>query len=316
MSNHDPEAIIVDPNLSPTLTPDIPSPNWSTVTRISVSPEVRAVPATSTIHPTPTVAAITPPTQQPGATESDLTTLPHFTDIPVSPTLSADILTPTAWPTVTKQVLPDHIADGLEPCSRRALLDDPRIFVSQQFGLPESYVPPDLVPLSDYFSSSVTITLNNQVRLSIIEPLRQIIDAMHGAGLKPSIISGYRSYGEQYLAWKWWNSQYPERVAIMSARPGHSEHQLGTTVDFGSPALNHLFHVDFANTPEGIWLHENAHLYGFVMSYPPNTYEITGFKYEPWHYRYVGVDLSMQLHTTGQTLTTWQIENLPPPCVP
>ena len=88
----------------------------------------------------------------------------------------------------------------------------------------------------------------------LLDPLRQIIDAMHAAGLKPSILSGYRSYDVQYLAWKWWNSQYPERVAIMSARAGYSEHQLGTTVDFGSPEIDHLFHVDFANTQEGLWL--------------------------------------------------------------
>lgn len=194
--------------------------------------------------------------------------------------------------------------------------DDPLIFISQQFGLPKSYTPPDLVLLSEYFSAGITLGLANQVRLSIIEPLGQLINAMYAAGLKPSIISGYRSYNEQYLAWKWWNSQYPERVAIMSARPGHSEHQLGTTVDLGSPALDHLFHVDFADTPEGIWLRDNAHLYGFTMSYPADSYMVTGFKYEPWHYRYVGTDLSEHLQTTGQNFTEWQIENISPPCIP
>jgi D-alanyl-D-alanine carboxypeptidase len=225
--------------------------------------------------------------------------------------------TPAVWPTVTTQVLSDEIAAGLHPCAARIVRDDDLLlFVSQQFSLPESYVPSDLVFVRDYFGESVTLGLGNQVRLSIIEPLRQMIEAMHAAGLKPSILSGYRSYGEQYLAWKWWNSQYPERVAIMSARAGHSEHQLGTTVDFGSPALDHLFHVDFAETPEGIWLRDNAHLYGFTMSYPAGAYETTGFKYEPWHFRYVTTDISIQLQTTGQILTEWQLAHQPPPCIP
>lgn len=224
--------------------------------------------------------------------------------------------TPSFWPTVTRQILPPEVAAGLAPCAQRTVPDDLLVLVSQQFGLPETYAPTDLVPLNDHFGGGVTVGLNNQMRQSILEPLRLIIDAMTTAGTHPSILSGYRSYGEQYLAWKWWNSQYPERVAIMSARAGHSEHQLGTTVDFGSPELDHLFHVDFANTAEGVWLRENAHRYGFTMSYPANSYEITGFKYEPWHYRYVGVELSTQLHESGQILTQWQLEHLPPPCIP
>lgn len=190
------------------------------------------------------------------------------------------------------------------------------ILVTQQFGLPNTYAPPDLVSLTDYFTSGVTVGIDSFVRADLIGPLQQLIGDMRAAGLEPSIVSGYRSYDEQYLAWKWWNSQYPERVAIMSARPGHSEHQLGTTVDFGSPALKHLFHVDFATTAEGLWLAENAHRYGFTMSYPINSYDITGFKYEPWHYRYVGPELATLLWESGQILTEWQLANLPPPCIP
>lgn len=225
-------------------------------------------------------------------------------------------LTPTVWPTVTKQVLAASVASGLLPCSARLVADDLLLVVTQQFSLPETYTPPDLVLINRHFDAGVTVGIESQVRANIIPPLQDLIGAMHAAGLEPSILSGYRSYGEQYLAWKWWNSQYPERVAIMSAKAGHSEHQLGTTVDFGSPALDHLFHVDFADTPEGVWLRDNAHRYGFTMSYPADSYEITGFKHEPWHYRYVGIDMSSLLYHSGQTLTEWQLENLPPPCIP
>ncbi len=224
--------------------------------------------------------------------------------------------TPTIWPTVTLQVLSADVAAGLVPCANRIVSDDLLTVVTQQFGLPESFTPPNLVPLADYFAAGVTVGIPSTIRADLIEPLRHIIDAMHADGLSPSILSGYRSYSEQYLAWKWWNSQYPERVAIMSARAGHSEHQLGTTVDFGSPELDHLFHVDFAQTSEGLWLIENAHRYGFTISYPADSYAITGFKYEPWHFRYVGPELATELHDSGQILTEWQLGNLPPPCIP
>lgn len=278
-----------------TATATAPQPATSTPDHPKV---ILASPASRTVTTMQIAAGITPSATIPSTT----------------PTLTP---TPAIWPTVTTQVLPEEIAAGLDPCSFRIVPDDDLLLlVSQQFGLPESYVPPNLVFLRDYFGESVTLGLGNQVQLSIIEPLKQMIEAMHAAGLKPSILSGYRSYGEQYLAWKWWNSQYPERVAIMSAKAGHSEHQLGTTVDFGSPALDHLFHVDFAKSPEGLWLRDNAHLYGFTMSYPADTYETTGFKYEPWHFRYIGVELSMELHTSGLILTEWQLAHLPPPCIP
>lgn len=238
------------------------------------------------------------------------------TQQPVSEASTEAVMTPAIWPTVTRQVLPPAVAASLSPCPERTVSDDLLVVVTQQFGLPRSFVPADLVPVSEYFSEGVTVGIESSVREAIITPLRELIEAMHAAGLAPSILSGYRSYDEQYLAWKWWNSQYPERVAIMSARAGYSEHQLGTTVDFGSPALDHLFHVDFAGTPEGLWLVENAHRFGFTMSYPADTTAITGFKYEPWHFRYVGVELSTELRSTGQILTEWQLANMPPPCIP
>ena len=224
--------------------------------------------------------------------------------------------TATYWPTVTRQVLSETEIVDLVSCQYRAVSDDLLSMVTQQFGLPESYIPPDLVLLTDYFDSNLTLDQPLYVREIVVEPLRLMIFEMHAAELRPSIISAYRSYHEQALAWQWWNSQYPERVAIMSSQPGYSEHQLGTTIDFGSPELNHLFHVDFANTAEGIWLANNAHRFGFTLSYPENSYDVTGIKYEPWHYRYIGQEMAEYLYNLSQILTSWQVVNLPPPCVP
>ena len=241
-----------------------------------------------------------------------------------SPTITATpTRTPTAtieptatyWPTVTRQLLSNSESAGLAFCQNRSVSTELLTVVTQQFSLPESYVPPDLVSLSDYFDNSITLDQTLYVRQVVIDSLQRLIEEMHTAGLRPSIISAYRSFDEQALAWHWWSNQYPGRVAILSSRPGYSEHQLGTTIDFGSPALDHLFHVDFANTAEGVWLTNNAHRFGFTQSFPTNTYNITGIKYEPWHFRYVGTDLATQLSTSGQILTSCHIQNLSPPCI-
>ncbi len=266
-------------------------------------PTASSLPASATPTYTPTATATTTPTD---TVEPTATVYPTATVVP----------TATYWPTVTRQVLSTEQAAGLVPCSDRQLTADLLTIATQQFSLPDSFVPSDLQPLSDYFPDDVLLGKDHYARAIIIGPLQQIIEDMNAAGLKPSILSAYRSYNEQVLAWRWWNSQYPGRVAIMSARPGNSEHQLGDTVDFGSPEINHLFHVDFANTAEGLWLADNAHHYGFTLSYPSDSYDATGFKYEPWHYRYVGVELATQLYHSGQILTDWQLNNLPLPCIP
>jgi D-alanyl-D-alanine carboxypeptidase len=98
---------------------------------------------------------------------------------------------------------------------------------------------------------------------------------------------------------------------------------LGTTIDFGSPELSEIigqedieFHTYFYKTAEGMWLAENAHRFGFTLSYPREAFELTGFYYEPWHYRYVGVDLASLLKSQEITLTQYIFKNQPIPCVP
>ena len=89
----------------------------------------------------------------------------------------------------------------------------------------------------------------------------------------------------------------------MSARPGHSEHQLGTALDFRSaddPTPPWQLD-DFADTAAGGWLHDHAWEYGFVLSYPKGASAETCYAYEPWHYRYVGRDIAAAIHASGQT---------------
>jgi D-alanyl-D-alanine carboxypeptidase len=258
-------------------------------------------PPTLTITPAVTRSATPcPPTSAPTATEQ--------------PTL-----TPTSTPEPT--AVPTATPIGL--CSQRLPDDDLFTLVTQTYNLSREYAPSDLVPLGDYLPVDVTLGYPTELRQIAAEPLVEMINDMKAAGLQPQILSGYRSYSAQSIAWNKWSREYPDHASIISARPGHSEHQLGTVVDFGSPSLPEIvgqpdiqFHTYFFKTPEGIWLAENAHRYGFTLSYTREASEVTGFFYEPWHYRYVGVEMATRLKDAGMTLTEYQLANQPEPCIP
>lgn len=245
------------------------------------------------------------------ATLAPLTPTPHPTREPSPlPPLSN---TPTPRPTAT-----------LGACSDRAPRDDGFLAqVTRDFGLSRDYEPGDLVPLSDYFPNRVTLGYPTMVRATIIEPLQRIIQAMQDDGLAPQIVSGYRSYSAQSLALRKWLEQYPDWANNLSAPPGHSEHQLGTTVDFGSPDLKVMlgedyvqFHPAFAQTGEGQWLAEHAPEFGFTMSYPADAFERTTFYYEPWHFRYVGTELAIFLAAEDLTISEFLHQEQAIPCLP
>ena len=88
------------------------------------------------------------------------------------------------------------------------------------------------------------------------------------------------------------------------ARPGHSEHHLGTAIDFASPDDTRATwnYEDWATTPAGAWLRDNAWRFGFVMSYPKGEESTTCYQYEPWHYRYVGRDAAARIRESSLTL--------------
>ena len=116
-------------------------------------------------------------------------------------------------------------------------------------------------------------------------------------GISLFIVSGYRSYDDQDVIYNRYVSQDGKAEADRySARPGHSEHQTGYAFD-----LNSLEEY-FADTPEGIWLAENCHKYGFIIRYPKGKEHITGYMYEPWHVRYLGVDIATSVYESGLTL--------------
>jgi D-alanyl-D-alanine carboxypeptidase len=95
---------------------------------------------------------------------------------------------------------------------------------------------------------------------------------------------------------------YGSGANAFSADQGYSEHQLGTTFDFTTEGIGGGLVTSFENTPAFAWLKDNAHKYGFTLSYPKdNAYYV----YEPWHWRFVGEDLAEDLHEAGKTFYDW-----------
>ncbi|WP_430647949.1 D-alanyl-D-alanine carboxypeptidase family protein [Agromyces sp. GXS1127] len=113
------------------------------------------------------------------------------------------------------------------------------------------------------------------------------------AGLALASNSAYRSYEAQERVY--------DNDDELTARPGYSEHQTGLTIDIGPESGHCSLAVCFADTPEGQWLRDNAYRFGFLLRYPADKVEVTGYQFEPWHFRYIGTDLSNEMRETGVT---------------
>jgi len=172
--------------------------------------------------------------------------------------------------------------------------------VDKQHPLPSNYQPPNLVPVTgNYLAPGYSATM----RSDALTPLEQMLDASAVAGYDIRVVSAYRSYDDQVTTYSHWVEQLGEEQANrVSAKPGYSEHQLGTTADLGSPDFGWDLTEGFGATPAGQWLAANSVQYGFVMSYPNGKEDITGYAYEPWHFRYIGVDKAQEWQASGETL--------------
>jgi D-alanyl-D-alanine carboxypeptidase len=125
----------------------------------------------------------------------------------------------------------------------------------------------------------------HRVDPSVVEPLGRLIAAARAAGYRLRVESAYRSYEEQVEVFR------TTKQVGRAARPGHSEHELGTAVDLDLPTKKAI-----------AWLAEHATDHGFVVSYPPDKHRITGYRPEPWHVRFVGDDVAAELRREGWTL--------------
>lgn len=168
--------------------------------------------------------------------------------------------------------------------------------VSKTNFLSEDFVPSDLVPVPKDITRGSSICLKKEVLENLLEMFKDAKE--HGYQLE--VASSYRSFAYQTFLFDLYFLRDGEDANRYSAKPGRSEHQLGTTVDLTAVGYPSTYH-EFLYTPEGKWLSENAMEYGFVMSYEEGKEETTGYIFEPWHYRYVGRDISQVIHESGLT---------------
>ena len=173
-----------------------------------------------------------------------------------------------------------------------------------RFKLPQSYSPWDLVSVS-----RANIAGSGKVRKLMIADLKALAKAARQAGKPLAVRSAYRSYAYQKSLFRSYVAAHGWAQAVkFSARAGHSEHQLGTTVDFtvgpGVPLS-----TTFGDSPSGKWLARNGWKYGFIMSYPKGKKNQSCYSYEPWHWRYFGRDLARRIHESGQVPRRYLYEN-------
>lgn len=201
------------------------------------------------------------------------------------PTTAASTVEPTA------SALPAHLTD---PNSVTVLVD-------KNHSLSRDFVPANLA--SPYLQSTADVI---QIRQDVGDAAKSMISAAEAAGIKLYVTAGYRSYDEQQTLYEDRVSKLGEKEASdTTAKAGYSENQTGLALDFTDTATG-TSSVDFANTPAGKWLYENAHTYGFILRYPDKKQDITGYSYMPWHYRYVGTDVSSAMYEQGGTDLTFE----------
>jgi D-alanyl-D-alanine carboxypeptidase len=170
------------------------------------------------------------------------------------------------------------------------VVEDPRsvcVYVGKHYALPEGYAPVSLIAVDEAYAMP-KVTLRSDCSAAFLK----MAQAMELNGLSPYIKVGFRVNKPNSNPNDMWN-----------AWPNHSEHQTGLAFDLRPKDRTHtlLRNCEYEKTAEYAWLIQNAHTYGFILSYPEGKETITGFYFEPWHWRYVGVYTAMDMKEKGYT---------------
>jgi D-alanyl-D-alanine carboxypeptidase len=190
----------------------------------------------------------------------------------------------------------------------RALVDDYEhsssiwTLVNKDRALSIDYIPPELITLKLATRTNSTPD-EKRLRQTIEAPLTEMFAAAAKDGHMLMVGSGYRSAVTQESLF----NTYVARVGYdeanrYSAHPGHSEHQTGLALDISTVSQQCYLAECFIGTADGQWLADNAYKFGFHLRYPKGKEATTGYNFEPWHYRYVGIDLATALHKSNLTL--------------
>ncbi|MGK2927966.1 MAG: M15 family metallopeptidase [Acidimicrobiales bacterium] len=209
-------------------------------------------------------------------------------------------------------VAPPPCAYEDEPTIYSGEDDWQRTIVDTVYAVPEQYLPPDLVPASE-----ANYSAEFRLRALVAGDLNAMRNALLAEGIpEVALLAGYRSIEDQTDLFTRREAEMGfEDAANGTARPGHSEHHLGTAIDVRPIGASDVDQA-FGDTPTGQWLEQNSWRHGFILSYPRGASDVTCYKYEPWHFRYVGVDLAARIERSGLTLREylwhWEVTGTEP----
>ncbi|MBW3569449.1 M15 family metallopeptidase [Candidatus Parcubacteria bacterium] len=176
------------------------------------------------------------------------------------------------------------------------------VIVNKQRPVPTDYVPAELTT-PDVRRDPSDSAEEQKIKSGVAKSIEAMFAAAQTAGYQLMFASGYRSADLQAVYYNGYVARDGQAAADKySARPGTSEHQTGLAFDISRIDRKCYLEVCFGETPEGKWLAQNAHEYGFTLRYKQGKENVTGYQYEPWHFRYVGRELAAKLHETGQTM--------------
>lgn len=167
--------------------------------------------------------------------------------------------------------------------------DDALVVVDREHGIPPDYTPDDLVPLQPLGIQTLRGE-RMKLRDEAAEAAARMLADAREAGFYLTVCSAYRSHEAQVVSHGRLTAIYGEGAQALIAPPGHSEHQLGTVIDVSNAQVDYRLLQSFGETEASEWLRQYAADYGFVLSYPRGAEEHTGYRWEPWHYRYIGRD--------------------------
>jgi D-alanyl-D-alanine carboxypeptidase len=162
---------------------------------------------------------------------------------------------------------------------------------------PANFVPPNLVQPKVALAVTGEAAQLNSTTAAAAE---RMFAAAAADGVTMTLASGYRSYATQTVTYNGYVSSQGRAAAdTASARPGHSEHQTGWAFDIGDGGGACSFQPCFAEQPAAVWAKANAHRFGFVVRYPWMQHTTTGYFYESWHLRYIGVEAATDMRKRG-----------------
>lgn len=242
------------------------------------------------------------PAQFPSPYELIATPTPRPTPVPTA--TPAPTPTPKPTPIPTQVPLGKKKVQSKEPGEltfnypeTAPLNTDPATYtllVNKEYPISSKYIPYMVEPDVEIYHKGI----NERRYLQPIAAtaLEEMFAAAETDGFHLVLRCGFRSYKLQKSIYTWNLKTYGYyEVTRYHALPGTSEHQTGLAVDLCCEATNYDNNFDFLDTDEYAWLLENAHLYGWILRYPEDKTEITGYNFEPWHFRYVGIELATYL---------------------